>query len=50
MWVPSIQEEKISQYGGNNVRYKHQFKSELIKRFKEVFVKHFDEEQIRYIF
>lgn len=31
LWNPTIQEEKISKYGGNNVRYQWQFKDQLIK-------------------
>jgi len=31
LWVPTIQESKISQYGGKNIRYKHDFKAQYIK-------------------
>ena len=36
MWIPSIQEEKISQYGGNNVRYEHVLKNNLVQEFKNL--------------
>lgn len=48
MWVPNLQEEKISEYGGNNVRYKNKIK--YINQFKDVFQTHYPLENIRYIF
>jgi hypothetical protein len=36
LWTPEIQESKISQYGGRNVRYKHHLKAEYIKEFREI--------------
>lgn len=33
LWVPTIQESKISQYGGKNIRYKHTLKSNFIDSF-----------------
>lgn len=50
LWIPSIQEEKISQYGGNNVRYKKDLKSKLIEEFKELHNKNNSWCTIRYIF
>lgn len=49
LWRPEIQESKISQYGGDNVRYEHIFKNQLIKQFKELYEKYF-RNTIRYIF
>lgn len=50
LWNPSIQEEKISQYGGNNLRYNWKLKNEYIFQFKQIFSKYFNLNQIRYIF
>ena len=33
LWVPTIQEDKVSQYGGKNIRYKHYLKNDFIKSF-----------------
>ena len=33
LWVPTIQEDKVSQYGGKNIRYKHNLKNDFIKSF-----------------
>ena len=50
LWKPELQEPKVSQYGGNNLRYKRQEKEVYINQFKEVFSKYFNLNQIRYIF
>lgn len=49
LWTPNIQEVKISQYGGSNVRYKHIFKYELINQFKNLVEREL-QIKIRYIF
>lgn len=36
LWKPDIQESKISQYGGKNIRYNHIKKNEYIKQFKQL--------------
>jgi spore photoproduct lyase len=36
LWKPEIQEKKISQYGGANLRYKHTLKADYIEQFKQV--------------
>jgi hypothetical protein len=45
-----MQETKISQYGGENIRYKHEIK----KQFVDAFIKEHDNiipwNRIRYIF
>jgi spore photoproduct lyase len=50
LWVPEMQETKISQYGGENIRYKHEIK----KQFVDAFIKEHDNiipwNRIRYIF
>jgi spore photoproduct lyase len=33
LWNPKIQEKKVSQYGGANIRYTHQIKKEYIEDF-----------------
>lgn len=50
LWKPELQETKVSQYGGSNLRYKWQEKEVYINQFKEVFSKYFNLNQIRYIF
>lgn len=50
LWNPSIQEEKVSEYGGVNVRYEWRFKNELIKKFKELHNEKNSWCDIRYIF
>ena len=50
LWVPTIQEDKISQYGGKNIRYKHNLKSDFIKSFVELHDKIINWNTIRYIF
>lgn len=49
LWRSDIQEAKVSQYGGNNVRYQWQFKNELIEQFTELYESYFGK-TIRYIF
>lgn len=49
-WAPPIQEYKNSQYGGHNLRYKHQLKAEFIETFKSWYKVFFDLDTIRYIF
>ena len=50
LWRPEMQEDKTSQYGGKNVRYKHTIK----KQFVDTFIKEHDNiipwNKIRYIF
>ena len=50
LWKPELQEDKVSKYSGNNVRYKWQEKEIYIKQFKQVFSKYFNLNQIKYIF
>lgn len=50
MWRPDIQESKTSQYGGRNIRYRHDLKKDFI----DAFIKSHDQivpwNTIRYIF
>jgi DNA repair photolyase len=50
MWVPELQENKVSKFGGSNVRYKHKFKAELIQQFKDTLFDILPYCNIRYIF
>jgi spore photoproduct lyase len=49
LWNPKIQEEKISKYGGNNVRYKWQLKEKLINELTQLINEDL-KIKIRYIF
>lgn len=50
IWNPSIQEDKVSQYGGKNIRYKYQLKREYINKFLEIHNEIIPWNKIRYIF
>ena len=50
LYVPELQETKTSKFGGNNLRYKHQFKAELIKQFTNLINQELPYCNIRYIF
>ena len=50
LWQPSLQEDKISQYGGKNIRYLSGLKLNLINQFKELHDKIIPWNTIRYIF
>tara|TARA_R110002012_G_scaffold2124_7_gene10169 strand:- start:15582 stop:16442 length:861 start_codon:yes stop_codon:yes gene_type:complete len=50
LWSPDIQETKISQYGGENIRYKHDLKREFIEEFIELHESKIPWNTIRYIF
>jgi spore photoproduct lyase len=50
LWKPEIQERKKSQYGGENVRYKHDLKAEFIKEWTTLHDQIIPWNTIRYIF
>tara|TARA_E500000331_G_scaffold152194_1_gene148141 strand:- start:31 stop:693 length:663 start_codon:yes stop_codon:yes gene_type:complete len=50
LWRPELQEEKISQYGGDNIRYKHNLKKDMIYDFRDLHDEFIDWNKIRYIF
>jgi len=50
MWTPENQEFKTSQYGGRNIRYRHDLKREYIKDFINLHNKIIPWNTIRYIF
>lgn len=50
LWKPDFQEPKVSQFGGDNIRYKYGLKNKLIKKFKEIHQEIIPWNTIRYIF
>jgi spore photoproduct lyase len=50
LWIPEIQETKISQYGGRNIRYRSGLKRKFINQFRELHNKIVPWNTIRYIF
>ena len=50
LWVPQVQESKVSQYGGTNIRYKHDVKAEYIRQWTAVHDEVIPWNTIRYIF
>lgn len=50
LWNPAIQEDKVSQYGGKNIRYKHDLKAQYIKEWTELHDEIIPWNKIRYIF
>lgn len=50
LWKPEIQESKVSQYGGKNIRYKHDLKAEYIKQWMELHDEIIPWNTVRYVF
>jgi spore photoproduct lyase len=50
IWKPELQEDKISQYGGKNIRYKYRIKAKYIEDFKQLLNTELPDCKIRYIF
>lgn len=50
LWRPDVQEDKISQYGGENIRYKSGLKEDYIRAFKSLHELIIPWNTIRYIF
>lgn len=50
LWSPDIQEDKVSSYGGKNIRYRYDMKSRYISRFTELYKPYLNNIKIRYIF
>lgn len=50
LWNPEIQEDKVSQCGGLNLRYKVKYKTKWINQFKELHNEVIPWNTIRYIF
>jgi spore photoproduct lyase len=50
LWAPTLQEDKVSQYGGKNIRYKHNLKTQYIKEWTKLHNEIIPWNTIRYIF
>lgn len=50
LWTPDNQEEKVSQYGGHNIRYNWFYKKKYIEQFKYMHTNSIPWNKIRYIF
>ena len=50
LWRPEIQENKVSQYGGENIRYKRDLKAHYIKQWMQLHDEIIPWNTIRYIF
>lgn len=50
LWVPNLQETKVSEYGGYNIRYKSDLKSHFMYEFTQLHKKIIPWNKIRYIF
>ena len=50
LWTPDNQENKTSQYGGINIRYKYKLKRQYIKEWTDLHNKIIPWNTIRYIF
>ena len=50
LWDESIQESKVSEYGGENIRYKHDEKKEFIRTFETIHNQIIPWNELRYIF
>ncbi|QJD80600.1 spore photoproduct lyase family protein [Spirosoma rhododendri] len=50
LWVPELQENKVSQFGGWNIRYQHQLKSKMITVFERLLAEEIPWCQVRYSF
>lgn len=50
LWRPEIQEDKISEYGGKNIRYKTDLKAKFIKEWTNLHYEIIPWNTIRYIF
>lgn len=50
LWVPHLQEAKVSETGGRNVRYRRGLKGRLVKEFCDLLARRLPECRIRYAF
>ena len=50
LWKPEMQEDKVSEFGGENIRYKHDLKAQYIKEWTELHDEIIPWNTIRYIF
>jgi spore photoproduct lyase len=50
LWIPHLQEQKVSQTGGKNLRYKREFKHNLIRKWLKIHQEVIPWNQVRYVF
>lgn len=50
LWRPDLQENKISDFGGHNLRYKSDLKGQFIHEWLDLHNKHIPWNKVRYIF
>ena len=50
LWTPAVQETKTSQYGGKNIRYRHDLKAQYIKDWLKIHDEVIPWNTVRYIF
>jgi spore photoproduct lyase len=50
LWTPAVQETKTSQYGGKNIRYRHELKAQYIKEWLKIHDEVIPWNTVRYIF
>lgn len=50
LWNPDLQEEKVTSYGGDALRYKSGFKAVLVKEFLELHQQCLPWNKVRYVF
>ncbi len=50
LWAPELQETKQSQFGGINIRYQHELKSQMMDRFVQLINQEIPWCGVRYIF
>lgn len=50
LWHPAIQEDKVSSYGGKNIRYKRHLKAKMEARFSALLKHILPWQEIRYMF
>jgi hypothetical protein len=50
LWTPEIQEAKVSQRGGRNVRYRTGFKGRAVKAFTDLLASRMPYCRVRYAF
>lgn len=50
LWTPELQETKISQFGGENLRYRHDLKARMGHIFRGLLAEHLPWCRVRYLF
>jgi spore photoproduct lyase len=50
LWRPEWQEAKVSQFGGENIRYRHDLKADMGRIFRKLLAEHLPGCRVRYLF